>query len=238
MSATPAVVRNSVDRRLFAWAAVVVLLVAVGGFARTYYLKVAFATPALSALVHLHAALMTLWIALFVVQTRFIAAQRIDLHRRAGMFGVVLIVSIVAVGIPTAIASARHGITVPGMSPLMFLVLPLGTAIVFALFASAAVLYRRRSDIHKRLMLLATLSILTPAIARVPWDAFRAVGPLLFLGLTDAIVLAFVIYDTVRNRRLHPAFGWGTLLLFASQPLRMLLAHTAAWNEFAIWLTG
>ena len=237
MSATPGVVRNSVDRRLFAWAAVVVLLVAVGGFARTYYLKVAFATPALSALVHLHAALMTLWIALFVVQTRFIAAQRIDLHRRAGMFGVVLIVSIVAVGIPTAIASARHGITVPGMSPLMFLVLPLGTAIVFALFASAAVLYRRRSDIHKRLMLLATLTILTPAIARIPWEPFRMMGPPLFLAVTDICVVAFVAYDTWKNRRLHPAFLWGTLFFLVSQPLRILLAHTAAWTQFATWLT-
>jgi hypothetical protein len=115
--------------------------------------------------------------------------------------------------------------------------LPLGTVLVFVVLAGTAIFYRRRSDIHKRLMLLATLSILTPAIARIPWTAFRAMGPPLFIGLTDAIVLAFVAYDTVRNRRLHPAFGWGTLFLLASQPLRMLFAHTSVWTEFATWLT-
>lgn len=238
MSATIGTARSKADRTLFAWAAAVTLLIAVGGFARTYYLKTAFGTPPLPALIHLHAALMTSWVALFVVQTRFIAAQRTDLHRRLGMLGAVLIALIVAVGVPTAIESARRGVTIGDMTPLMFLVLPLGTVVVFALLAGMAIAFRRRSDIHKRLMLLATLSILTPAIARVPWPAFRAVGPPLFIGLTDLTVVAFVAWDTWKNRRLHPALGWGMLFLFASQPLRMALAHTAIWERFATWLVA
>ena len=87
MSATIGTARSKADRTLFAWAAAVTALIAVGGFARTYYLKTAFGTPPLPALIHLHAALMTSWVALFVVQTRFIAAQRTDLHRRLGMLG-------------------------------------------------------------------------------------------------------------------------------------------------------
>jgi hypothetical protein len=187
---------------------------------------------------HLHGLLMTLWVALFVTQTRLIAARRTDLHRRLGIFGAILIALIAVVGVLAAIDAARRGTTIGDMTPLMFLAIPLGTAVVFAILAAAAIVFRRRSDIHKRLMLLATLSILTPAIARVPWASFRAVGPPLFLGLTDACVLAFVVYDTVKNRRLHPAFGWGTLFFLASQPLRVLLAHTAAWNQFASWLVG
>jgi len=238
MAATFGVPSASGERKLYAWAAAITVLVAVGGFARTYYLKSVFGTPPLPMLVHLHGLLMTAWVALFVVQTRFIAARRTDLHRRLGVFGAVLIALIVVVGIVTSIGSARRGISQPGLPPLMFMAIPLVTAVVFALLAGAAILWRRRSDIHKRLMLLATLSILTPAIARVPWDAFRALGPALFLGLTDLCVLAFVGYDTWKNRRLHPAFGWGTLFLFASQPLRIGLAHTDAWNAFAAWLVG
>jgi hypothetical protein len=238
MSAILGALRGSAERKFYAWAAIVAALIAVGGFARTYYLKVAFTTPPLSALIHLHAALMTSWIVLFVVQTRFVAARRIDLHRRLGLFGALLIVAIVAVGIPASIESARRGVTIGDLTPLMFLVLPLGTVIVFALLAGAAVAFRRRSDIHKRLMLLATLSILTPAIARVPWPAFRAVGPPLFIGLTDLCVVAFVAWDTWKHRRLHPAFAWGMLFLFASQPLRMALAHTATWERFAAWLVA
>jgi hypothetical protein len=40
------------------------------------------------------------------------------------------------------------------------------------------------------------------------------------------------------NRRLHPAFGWGTLLVVASHPLRLMLADTSAWLQNATWLTG
>jgi hypothetical protein len=236
--ALPSADRNRVDRKLYAWAAGVAVFIAVGGFARTYYLKLAFDTPELSGLVHLHAALMTAWVVLFVTQIRFIAARRTDLHRRLGLLGAVLAVAIVAVGIPTAIEAARRGVTTPGMPPLVFLVVPLATAVVFAFLVAAGITYRRRMDFHKRLMVLATLSILTPAIARVPWEAFRAGGPLLFLGLTDLCIFAFVGYDTMKNRRLHPAFGWGTLFILISQPLRIAIAHTTAWNQFATWLAG
>ena len=229
--------RGGTERRFFAWGAAVIAVTAFGGFARTYYLKGAFGTAPLSTLVHVHAAAMTAWVILFVTQTRLIAARRTDLHRLLGVAGVLLLAAIAVIGVLTAIESARRGVTVPGMSPLVFLVLPLGTVFAFEILAGCAILYRRRSDYHKRLMLLATLSILTPAIARIPWEAFRAVGPPLFIGLTDALVLAFVAYDTARNRRLHPAFGWGTLFLFASQPLRMAVAHTEAWGQFASWLT-
>jgi hypothetical protein len=59
-----------------------------------------------------------------------------------------------------------------------------------------------------------------------------------FFGLTDLCVIAFVIVDTVRNRRLHPAFLWGTLFMVASHPLRLMLAGTDAWMRFAAWLVG
>jgi hypothetical protein len=238
MAIATGTVRSAGERRFFAWGAAVIALVAFGGFARTYYLKVAFGTPTLTMLVHAHAALMTAWVILFVTQTRLVAAQRTDLHRRLGVFGAILLVLIVVVGVDTAIESARRGLTPTDMPPLMFLVIPLGTVFVFAVLAGAAILYRRRSDVHKRLMLLATLTILTPAIARIPWEPFRAMGPPLFLGITDACVLTFVAYDTWRNRRLHPALLWGTLFFLVSQPLRILLAHTTAWMQFATWVTS
>jgi hypothetical protein len=54
--------------------------------------------------------------------------------------------------------------------------------------------------------------------------------------LTTLGVLACVVFDTVKHRRLHPAFLWGTLFLVASQPLRLILAGTDAWMRFATWL--
>jgi hypothetical protein len=56
--------------------------------------------------------------------------------------------------------------------------------------------------------------------------------------LTDLFLIACVAIDTVRHRKLHPAFLWGTLLVILSQPLRILLSGTNAWIQFATWLVG
>jgi hypothetical protein len=237
MSALPATSRGAGERRLYTAAALVAALVVFAGFARTYYLKGAFGTPALSPILHAHGLAMTLWVVLFIAQTRLVAAGRTDLHRKLGVAGVFVALLVIVLGALVAIDGARGGLS-PGLPPLVFLAVPLGMLVVFAALLLAAIALRRRSDWHKRLMLLATLSLLTPALARLAVDGFGIKSPPIFFALTDVIVLAWVAWDTVRNRRLHPAFLWGTLFLFASQPLRIAIAHTAAWQQFAAWLTG
>lgn len=227
--------RRGADGRLYSTAAIAALGVVFAGFARSYYLKGLFGAPALSWLVHAHGLVMTLWFALFVVQARLVAARRVDLHRRLGIAGAALAALVVVVGVWTAIAAAARGAS-PGPPPLVFLVVPLGDMLVFALLAGTGLLMRRRRDVHKRLMLLACVGMLTAAFARVPLHAVAAGGLPLFFGLTDLAVLACVGYDTWRNRRLHPAFGWGALLIVLSQPLRLLLAGSDAWLQFAAWL--
>jgi hypothetical protein len=142
---------------------------------------------------------------------------------------------VICVGFVTAISAAARGAS-PGLPALQFLVVPLGDLLVFAILVGTALYYRRRMETHKRLMLLAAVSLLTPAIARIPLHFIEAGGPLVFFGLTDLCVLACVVFDTVKHRRLHPAFLWGALLIVASHPLRLLLAGTDVWMRFATWL--
>src|SRR5512147_1245206 len=103
MSVDTTTARSGFDRRFATGVAVATALIVFVGFARTYYLKGVFGTPALSSgLVHLHGIVMTLWFALFVVQVRLIAAHRTDLHRRVGVVGAVLALLVLVVGITTA----------------------------------------------------------------------------------------------------------------------------------------
>jgi len=227
--------RSGIDRRFSTWVAVAAALIVFVGFARTYYLKSTFGAPPLSGLVHLHGIVMTLWFAIFVVQVRLIATHRTDLHRRVGVVGALLAVLVLVVGVTTAIGAAKRGFT-PGPPPLVFLSIPLGDMLMFAVLVSLGLLFRRRSNVHRRLMMLASVGILAAAIARIPLEFIETGGPLVFFGLTDLCVLACVVFDTVKNRRLHPAFGWGILLIVASQPLRLMLTGTAVWMRFATWL--
>ncbi|MDB6164769.1 MAG: hypothetical protein JWL98_2201 [Xanthomonadaceae bacterium] len=229
-------VRRDSERRLYTIGALIALLVVFAGFAKTYYLKLAFGTPPLSLLQQAHGLVMSSWFVLFLIQVRLIASGRRDLHRRVGVVGALLALAVLAMGTTTAIVAARLGHS-PGPPPLVFLVVPLGDMTVFALLVGAGLWFRRRSDIHKRLMLLSCVGILTAAIARIPIPPFHAAGIPAFFMTTIVIVIACVAYDTVHNRRLHPAFGWGALLIIVSWPLRLALSGTAAWLAFATWAT-
>jgi hypothetical protein len=181
---------------------------------------------------------MTAWFALFLVQVRLVATGRTRIHRKLGIVGIVIALMVVTMGVATAIASARSGSAPAGVPPLMFLVLPLGEMVVFAALFTAAIALRNRRDYHKRLMLLATLAMLTPAMARLPFEFIRTGGPPTFFALTDLVIVACIAFDTLRNRRLHPVFLAGLVLVVAGQVGRLLLSRTPEWMIFAQWLVG
>ena len=227
---------RSNDRRFFTGMAIAAALTVFVGFAPTYYLRGVFGAAPLTTLVHVHGAVATAWILLFLTQTSLIAGGRTDLHRRLGVAGAVLAPLLLVVGYLTAIESARLGHTPPGgPPPLAFLAVPIGTLVVFAILVGAGLAQRRRSETHKRLMLLATIAILTPAIARLRWMGLE--GPPYAIGGTCLFVVACLVYDRVAHGRVHPAFLWGGLFVMVALPLRFALGRTDAWLSVARWLT-
>jgi uncharacterized membrane protein YozB (DUF420 family) len=224
------------EHRFFSGMALAALLVALIGFAPSYYLRgFSDATP-LTTLVHLHGGLATAWLLLFVAQTSLVSAGRTDLHRRVGPAGAVLALLFVTVGYLTAIAAARKGVTPPGgPPPLAFLAVPLVTLLSFAVLAALGILWRRERDTHRRLMLLATIAILPPAFARFRWFGFG--GPPIAIGGTCLFVIACMVWDRRIHGRIHPAFLWAGGLLMLSLPLRFALTQSETWLALARWLT-
>jgi uncharacterized membrane protein YozB (DUF420 family) len=228
---------RSRDRWFFTGMAVAAALTVFVGFARTYYLREVFDAPPLPTLVHIHGVVSTCWILLFLTQTSLIAGRRTDIHRRVGVGGAVLAVIVTLVGYLTAIEGARRGVTPPGgPPPLAFLSVPLGTILAFAILAAAGISQRRRSETHKRLMLLATIAVLTPALARIG-RLIGTDGPPVAIGGTCAFVLVCMLYDRVAHGRVHPAFLWGGIFLMVSLPVRFLTGATDRWRSVAEWLT-
>jgi uncharacterized membrane protein YozB (DUF420 family) len=228
--------QRSYDHRFFTGMALVIVLTAFVGFAPSYYLRSFSAAAPLTTLVHLHGALATSWILLFLGQTSLVSAGRTDLHRRLGIAGIVVATLFVVVGYFTAITAARNGVTPPGgPPPLGFLAVPLGTLLSFAILAAVGISQRRHRDTHKRLMLLATIAMITPAFARFRW--FGPGGPPVAIGGTCLLVVACLVYDRSTRGCVHPAFLWGGVLLMLSLPARFALTQSDAWLEVARWLT-
>jgi len=213
------------------------------GFARTYYLSSHFGTHAtisgapFTTVVHIHAALFTAWVLLFIVQTALIATHRVALHRRLGVLGATLAAGMIVAGIAISLSAARHGSAPPGVSPAGFLVVPFGDIALFTLFVVLALVQRRNKDAHKRLMLLAYTAILVAGVARIP--GVLALGPLGFFSLTYIPVLLLAAgYDFFTRRRVHSVYIWGGALLILSVPARLALAGTQLWQSFAGMLMG
>ena len=141
----------------------------------------------------------------------------------------------VPAGTLLAIDSAKRGLSPGALDPLTFLAVPLGALVMFTGFFAAAFWTRRRPETHKLLMLLATIRIITPAIARL-W--FVGQRPVIALALTNLFVLAAVVYDLRRRRKVHPVYIWGGLLILVSGPVRIAIGRTDLWHTIARAMIG
>jgi hypothetical protein len=224
------------EHRFYTGMALAIALVVFAGFARSYFLRPYFDEQPLAPLLHLHGLVFTSWILLLVAQTSLVSAGRTDLHRRLGIAGAIIAGLMVGIGATTAIVRAKQGAAPPGIPPLSFLAIPLADIAVFTTLVVAAFYYRRQSDVHKRLMLLATIALLAAPIARLPVAIMKA-GPPAFFGFADLFLVALVVYDLLARGRIHRATALGALFIVLSQPLRLMLSGTPTWLDFATWLT-
>jgi len=226
------------ERVFYLGMAVALVLTVFSGFSRTFYLRPYFDARPLVPLLIVHGVVFTSWLALLVTQTTLVATKRIRTHMRLGIAGMVLAALMVLIGSITAIIRAKLFVVPPGAgSPLSFLTIPLGDMLVFAILVGSAFYFRRRADIHKRLMLLATIGILPAAVARLPFAFIEQNGPLAFFGLSDLFIVPCLIYDLITRGRPHRATVLGGALIVLSQPLRLIIGGTHAWIAFATWLT-
>lgn len=223
-------------RRIFyTGLALALLITAFAGFAPTYYLKGAYGTPVLTPLLHVHGVVFTGWLVLLVVQTGLVAAHRTDVHKRLGIAGAVLAALMIPLGVMVAVEGARRGVGPNGADPLAFMIFPIGAVVMFAGFVGTALWKRRQPEIHRRLIILGTVSIMTPAIARLSFVGKNAV---LALALSLLFIVAGMIHDWKTRGRVHHIYIWGAPLIFLSGPLRATLGQTAAWQAFARFLVG
>ena len=222
------------ERRLFAWCAVFIVLLVFAGFSRTYFLHTFFQIPAPSSFLRIHGAVMSGWILIYFVQTILVSVNCVAVHRAFGMFGAGYAALVVAFGTTATFLSARRevrGHTDALFSFLNVFGLELAQMILFASFVTAAVWWRNHPGRHKRLMLLATLCMIPNAIVRLFLRFFDS--NLAFLNIWATLIVLIVLIDSIRNRRLHPAFGIGATIALTIMYVAQFASRTQAWQVFA-----
>jgi hypothetical protein len=229
--------RSLLDGVFFPGVAVLILAAVFLGFARTYYLAGVFRAPLPNSLVHIHGAVFSLWIFLLIAQMSLIASGRVDLHRQIGLFGFGLACLMVILGLTAATDSlARHFAQGEADTPVKaFYAVPVADMLLFSALIYFGFRERFNPAAHKRLMLVATITLLDAAFVRWPipvawWDirvAQMCCYPLLVL---------LMCYDVWSTGKVHRATLWASALLIALQQVRLPIGRTSPWQGFAAWM--
>ncbi len=198
----------------------------------------------ISLAVAAHGIIFTAWLVLFLVQTLLIGAGKARVHRQLGFVGVALAILMIVTGYNGAVAMVRRGYDLSGQlnaaaDPIGLLGFQLGDLLAFGILVGAAIVYRKRSEVHERLMLLATVGPLMGApLAHIygHYPLLQSKGPPIIVPLV-VLYSTHAIYDLLARRRIHPVSVWVPIALFVWASLRAAVINpSAAWHAFADWL--
>jgi hypothetical protein len=235
---TPSIAMTAARTRTFYVAlSVFVAAIAFVGFWQTYFGPLLAGHVEALPLVHIHVVVYVGWLALFIAQAAFAAIGRVDLHMKLGRFGIGYGVFVIAVGLLVGlgmfVVRVRAGAEADAIGRLFGPVLDM---LIFAPLFAASIHYRRNPELHKRLMILATTTLLVAAVSRM-----RGFLPSLVLVqiVWSAPILLAMAYDYAKRRIVHPVYASGlVLLLLESRAVRSVARASAPWRSFGGWLAG
>lgn len=155
--------------------------------------------------VHVHAALMLAWLALFAVQAS-LEKRAIALHRTLGWTSALLVPAIVAIGAFTGYKAVELQRVPFIFTPAYFLALTWIGVLAFAAMVAAALATRRTTQTHRRLMLGATVLLMEPALGRIlPMPLIMPWGEMAAMVVQLATLMLLVVHDRRELGRVHGA---------------------------------
>ncbi|MBX7244091.1 MAG: hypothetical protein K1X53_01255 [Candidatus Sumerlaeaceae bacterium] len=242
-----------VARMFYPFATVLLFVVMFWGFHRFYLHGQAYPgrplTPPIKTLVIIHGVSMTLWMVLLVAQPILIAAKNRKLHMTLGKIGAGLAAIIVICGVAIGIGAARVNppdLKIDGMLPKPFLTVPLFSILFFGAFVAVGVYFRKRPEIHRAMMLIATLSAIPAAVDRIDTitrlyptpvvsPLFTVFGPFTG-GLMIGGILVVLRCAITRSFDKWLVGAFGALVVLDAVTIQ--ISKTAAWDAIATALTG
>jgi hypothetical protein len=223
------------DHLFFASMSWLMLATVFVGFGPTYYLAGVFSAPLPTLIIHVHGALFSCWMLLLITQTTLVSVGRLNIHRLLGIAGFLLACAMIVVGVLAANDQLVRESGPLGRDAKFFYIVPMTSMLMFATLIAFAFRARSNPPTHKRLILIATMTLTVAAIARWPFAIVYKHASIATL-FSYVFLLMLVIYDLWSTRKVHRATLWaGAFLVFVSQ-VRLPIGKTAAWHSFASWV--
>src|SRR5579862_5078411 len=197
--------------------------------------------PPAPSIVHVHAAVFTVWMLILSAQVMLVLKDRVSLHRKIGVFAAGWAGLMVIVGPWTAIAWQAVHIR-KFMLPPQFLMINILDIVAFAVLLAWGLTLRKNPAAHKRIMILATVALADPGFARISkhllsWKPSTPFGIFWFVFYGDVLVIALMAAWDWRNGRLMKQFMIGAAGLFAAECVTAALFFWPPWQALSLnWI--
>jgi len=207
------------------------------GFRKTYFPLRPKPAAVSSWVIQLHGAVFSLYLLLFLVQTTLVAARRVRWHMSLGLAVYGLAALMIPLGVAAAADEIRRDLASGppynlDIDPRTFSLVSVMGMVMFGTLITWSYVARRRPDVHKRLVLYATLSMMDAGSDRWPLEAMG-----LNHGWATWIYTGFLllpaVYDLISLRRLHWVTMFAAPYAFVLHRLEIPLGHTRAWHAVA-----
>ena len=211
----------------------------VVGFTRTFVIPLLIGSKSWPWTIFLHAAFAFSWAAIFLIQSLFIQERQYKLHIRLGKWSTLIALGAAISIIPAILFQIERELAEGfGEIAISSIVGSITSATMFLSLVGLGIVYRKKPQAHKRLMLLATIVLLWPA-----WFRWRHYFPSIdrpdiwfAVVLADSLIIVAFIWDWLKNKKIHPALLYGGLFIILENIVEIFLFDTSGWRAMANFL--
>lgn len=230
--AEPSLAARFAEKYFYQGMSLLIAGVVVYGFSQTIDRRLIHANPRPPILLWVHAFVFSSWVGFFIWQSALIRIRKVKLHRTVGWVGAALATTMVILGFWVAPVMARFDTSqLHRPNRDAFLIVPLSDILAFAIFLGLAILWRKKPERHRRLMLIGSCVLTGAAFGRMPLMH----APLQFYGGVDGLILLGVSRDFLVSRRVHSVYLIALPSLVIAQVIaaHIFLHRTAFWIRIA-----
>jgi uncharacterized membrane protein len=218
---------------MIAFISIVAILV---GFLKTFIIPLISGTKTWPVGIYLHAGFVFGWVLLFLIQSLLIQNKKYKTHIFIGRYAALVAVGAAASIIPAALYQCERELKEGlGQTAISAILGACSSALIFLLLVVFAITYRKKPQVHKRLMLLATIVLIWPA-----WFRWRHYFPSIqrpdiwfAVVMADSLIVIAFIWDWAKNKSIHLALLYPGLFFIAEQCMEVILFDSNGWRVAA-----
>jgi len=212
-----------VEKYFYFFMSLLVAAVVVYGFSHTIGSNLFHPAVPRPLLLYFHSACFSGWVAFYIFQSLLVRTRNVHIHRMVGWFGTVLGAAMILLGYSIAVIMNRFDLhTLHQADAVPFLIVPFFDITAFAVVLSLAIYWRKKPELHRRSILLATCILTAAAFGRFPTGFFP---PVYFYTGVDALVLFGVLRDLVVSRNVHKIYLCALPILIICQSAVMFVVN-------------